>query len=148
MPTTFRHDVVNALVTILNAQKAATPDLLKKVYSARPGSFKELPAAYVGPRSETVTHDSGTRTRLFTGLTVVIVDAFTTDVTGPDNLDDLVDALLDTFDVHLSEIPGTIIEVTSITDTEVVVTSRGGEDIIYPGVVFALSRTAVKEGRQ
>lgn len=148
MGTTFRADLIGALMAILNAQKVATPNLLRQVDPVRPGSFKELPAAYIGPRSETVTHDSGTRTRTFTGLTVVVVDAYNADQTGADNLDVLVDALLDTFDVHLSQIPGTLIEVTAVTDTEVVVTSKAGVDIIYPGVVFSLARTAIKEGRQ
>ena len=149
MTTTFRDDIVAALVVILEAQVTATPTLLRKVYASRPGSFAELPVAWVGSRSEDITHDSGTRTRTFSGLTVTIADNSTTE-SGPDRLDQLVDALVDRFTAAVSAVPGTILECTSVADTEIeLVGSVDGapRSSYYRAVEFRFARTFVKEGR-
>lgn len=147
MATTFRADIVAAIVTILQAQATATPTLLRQVHSSRPGSLPELPAAWVGSRDENITHDSGTRTRSFDGLTVVVADGFSGEVEAQgDRLDQLVDALVDRFTEGVSAVPGTILELTAVRDAEV---AFGTEPVTYyRAVEFRLGRTFVKEGRQ
>jgi hypothetical protein len=142
MTTTWRQDAVNAIVAILQDEATANPTLLRKVYSSRPGSFGETPVAYVGPRSESIAHDSGTRTRTFDGLTVTIVDQ-----TG-DLLDNLVDNLVDRFDLfgNVQRVGSSIIELASVSDVDI---SVDGPDksILYRGVVFSFGRTFKMEGR-
>lgn len=150
MPTTFRAQVVAAHVAILGDQKTATPTLLRKVTSSRPGSFSELPLAYVGSRDESITHDAGTRTRTFDGLTVELVDAFADATQTEDRLDQLVDYLVDRYDLpgNVQRVPNTIIELTSVADGELAVESGNGQSTFYRRVTLTFARTAIKEGRQ
>lgn len=151
MATTFRSDIVAALVTILQTTATAHPTLLRKVHSSRPGSFAELPVAWVGPRSEDITHDSGTRTRTFSGLTVTVADNYSTE-SGPDRLDDLVDILVDAFTAGVSAVAGTILECTSVADSDIEVSGASPDgtprSTFYRGVEFRFARTFIKEGRQ
>src|SRR4029077_13283918 len=121
MTTTWRADVSDAIVAILNDQVAATPSLLKKAYPSRPGSFGELPAAYISARAESLTHDAGTRTRTFDGLSFTIVDSYSDNIQSGDRMDTLVDNLVDRFDLvaNVQRIGSSIIEITSIVDVDV-----------------------------
>ena len=150
MASTFRADVVTALVAILNAQRTATPDLLRGVWSARPGAYNELPLAFVGDRSETITHDSGTRTRDMAGLQVFLVDSWSDSEQTASRLDVLVDLLVDRFTDAHSFLPNRLIEMTEVTDTELEVASKaeGQPPRVYPAVVISFARTQIKEGRQ
>jgi hypothetical protein len=147
MTTTFRSDVVAALVAVLNAQKAATPDQLRKVYPARPGSFPELPAAYVGPRDEVISTGSQIRTRTMAGLTVVLVDSFADNIETGDRMDDLVDLLVDRFSAAYAQVPGgnNLLQLTSVADTEVEVS--GDPPVTYRGCVLTFGGTFISEGR-
>ena len=147
MSTTFRADIVTAVLAVLNAQKTATPTQLRAVYAARPGSFSELPCAYLGPRDETIRHGAQLRTRTMTGLTVFIVDAFMDATETADRLDLLVDLLVDRFTAAYAQVPGggSILQMTSVSDTEVEV---GGEvPVHYRGCVLSFGETFVTEGR-
>lgn len=145
--TTWRADLVAAHVAILGAQATATPTILRRVYSSRPGAFGETPVAYIADRNENVTHDSGTRTRTIL-LEVVLVDAFRDNITTGDLLDQLVDLLVDRYDAATQYIPGTIIELTSIRDTDIDVKSAEGTTVFYRGVVMTFGKSAILEGRQ
>ena len=148
MTTTFRHDIVAAVVAILQDEATANPTLLRKVYPSRPGSFGETPCAYVGQRSESVTHDAGTRTRTFDGLNFTIVDTYRDNIQTGDLLDTLVDNLVDRFDIvaNVQKVGSSILEITSITDVDV--TIEGDKTLVYRGVVFSLGATFKMEGRQ
>lgn len=153
MATTFRSDLVAGVLSVLTAQKAATPTLLRAVYPARPGSFSETPCAYIGARDETITHGGGSagyglRTRTFTGLSVVIVDALPDPTQTIDRLDDLVDALVDRFTAAYAVVAGgsSILEMTGVSDTDVEVAGVNGP-IVYRGCVLTFGRTFISEGR-
>lgn len=143
--TTFRRDVRAALVTILEAQAAASPALLRKVEPTRPGSFPEVPCAYVSNLTETITWTAGVRTRIFDGAQLTIVDSYR-EATA-DNLDQLVDLLVDRFSAATSSAIGNaIVEPTRVEDAEISV--EGSErTTYYRGVVITLARTAKWEGR-
>src|SRR4051812_35507585 len=105
MATTFCVDIVAAIVTVLEAQSTATPTLLRKVWDTQPGAFHELPAAFVDPGEENISHDSGTRTRTMSGLSFTVVDNYSSE-SGPDRLNQLRDALVDRFDANTTIVAG------------------------------------------
>lgn len=150
MATTWRADVRAAHVAILEDQKAATPTLLRKVHPTRPGSFGDLPAAFVSSIPETVTHDAGTRTRV-ASAEVTLVDSYAGDNTqGSDRMDDLVDALVDRYDLSTSvqRVPSSVIQLTAITDVDI--TIEGALDkppVNYRGVVLTFGQSSKLEGR-
>lgn len=149
--TTWRADLVAALVAILNDQRTATPTLLRKVYASQPGAFNELPVAYVGARPEAITHDASTRTRTIQ-TEVWVVDTYAGDnVQDGDRMDQLVDALVDRFDVpgNVQRVGSSIIELTSVTDTDYPVTNPvTGQVTNYRACVFTFGKNAKLEGRQ
>lgn len=151
MATTYRSDIVAALVAILEEESTASPTLLRKVYPSRPGSFGETPVAWVGPRDETITHDAGTRTRTFAGLQVLIADAYRDNQQTGDLLDDLVDELVDRFDVPgaagVQKVPNSVIQLTSVTDTDIELAKPDGGSVIYRGVVLTFGGSSKLEGR-
>lgn len=148
MPTTFRSDVVAALVTVLQAQQTADPASLRAIYTSRPGSVPETPCAYIGPRDEIIRYDAGTRTREFRGLTVVVVDALQDASETEDRLDDLVDALVDRFTAAYAAVAGggSIVQLNGARDTDVVLSGGTGE-VTYRGVVLDFGGTFISEGR-
>jgi len=149
MTTTARVDLTGAVVTVLQAQQTATPTLLRAVYVARPGSFPELPAAYVGNADERITYSSGTRTRTFTGLSAVIVDAFSDAMESGTRMDVLVDLLVDRFTAAYATVAGgsSILQLTGVRDTEVTVEAAGGVAAIYRGAILDFGETFISEGR-
>lgn len=149
MTTTWRQDVVSAIVAILQEESTANPTLLRKVYSSRPGSFGETPVAYVGGRSEVIDHDAGTRTRTMAGLTFTIVDSYRDNAQTGDLLDELVDNIVDRFDLstNVQRVGSSILEITAVTDVDVNVEGPD-KTVAYRGVVFTLARTFKPEGRQ
>lgn len=147
MVTTARVDFVAAQMTILNAQKAATPTLLRAVWSSRPGNFNELPLAFIGNRDESLEWDAGTRTRTFNGLTVSLVDNFTDSQQDSDRMDVLVDLLVDRYNDAVQAVGrGSILELTNINDYELAEDVKG--QITYRrAVLLTFARTFKKEGR-
>jgi hypothetical protein len=149
--TTWRADFVAAHVTILEAQSSATPLLLRKVYRTRPGSYNELPLAFVGGRPESLTHDAGTRTRTIAGE-VWVVDSYAGDnQQDGDRMDELVDALVDRYDdpANVQRVGSSIIELTSVSDTDLEVTNAAsGVTTFYRACVFTFGKSAKLEGRQ
>lgn len=145
--TTFRSDVVTAIVAILTAQQTATPTLLRAVYSSRPGSFPETPCAYIGDRSETIAEGGQLRTRTMSGLTVVLVDTFVDATQTGDRMDDLVDALIGRFSAAYAQVPGggSLVQLNAANDTDISLSGDAGS-VIYRGVVLSFGATFVTEG--
>ncbi len=144
----WRADVVEAIRAVLAAQKAATPTQLRAVYTSRPGSFPEVPCAYIGGRDERITYSAGLRTRTVTGLSVVLVDALADSQQTGDRLDALVDLLVDRFTDAYAAVAGgsSILAVSSVADTEVETAGANGA-IVYRAVVLGFEGTFITEGR-
>jgi hypothetical protein len=140
--TTFRVDLVDALFDLLEAYRVANPTLLRKVYRTRPPAFQELPAAFVGPRVETITHTAGTRERAI-NPTVVVVDSFSGDnIETGDRMDILMDDLVDVFTAGVRQIGTSIIEPTAIAPGELEASGA-----IYRAEAIEFARTSIREGR-
>jgi hypothetical protein len=148
MATTWRVDLRAALVAILEDQSSATPTLLRKVWPNRPQSFGETPCAYVSNMNERIEHDAGTRRRTTTPQ-VVLVDSYRDNAQTGDLLDQLVDLLVDRFDLvgNVSRVANTIIELASVSDTDVEMLGTE-RTVSYRGVILGFDRTIILEGRQ
>jgi hypothetical protein len=146
--TTFRSDVVAAIMTVLAAQKAATPTQLRAVYAARPGSFPETPCAYIGSRSETITYSAHTVERRMTGLEVVVVDSFTDATETSTRMDDVVDLLVERFWAQYNAVAGggSIVQLSAVSDTELEVSGDAGA-AVYRGAVLSFGDTFQRVGR-
>lgn len=143
MATTFRHDLVAALKTTLDAYVVANPTLLRAAYRTRPASVHETPMAYIGGRSESIVHDSGTRTRTF-APTVVIVDVLADNQETGDRMDIVVDALVDIFTANPHAVSGsTLLEQTGVDDVDL----DWGGGVIYRAAVLTFARCSIQEGR-
>lgn len=143
MPTTFRHDLVAGIVTMLNRVKTAHPDLLLAVYPARPEGFPDLPCAFVDSRPESIKQDVDTRTRLIS-LSFVVVRRMTTNAEAMAAFDILVDYIVDavtadpqfgTTGIH----PGDF----TVADEELTY----GEDYYFASVRFSLANISILEPR-
>jgi len=153
MTTTFRSDVVAAVMAVLQAQQTATPDQIRAVYSTRPGSFTETPCAYIGGRDETVSFSGGRAgyglmERRMVGLTVTLVDTFLDPTAASDRLDDLVDLLVTRFASAYAQVAGgsSILQLASVTDTEIEIARSDGPSIVYRGAVLGFSETFESRG--
>lgn len=146
MTTTARADAVAHLRTVLLARQAASPSLLRKVYNARPGSFGEVPCAYIGPRDETISIDSQTKTRQFSGLTVVVVDTLQDASEEADRMDVLVDLLVGDFMAARNLAGGGgRLYLGSVADADV--TTQGPTaSTTYRGAVLGFAPSNVLEG--
>lgn len=142
-PSTFRHDIVAGLVTMLNTVKTANPTLLLAVYAARPEGFPDLPAAFVDSRPENVRQDSGTRTRLMSP-SIVIVRRLTNNAEAMAAFDVLVDLVTDAITANPQFATDTIHPGEfSIADEEY----DYGDDYKFAAVRFSLSNISIMEGR-
>lgn len=148
MTTTFRADVTAGVVAVLQAQQAATPDKLRAVYSSRPGSFSELPCAYIGNADERITYSGQLRTRTMVGMTAVLVDVYADSIESGDRLDVLVDLLVERFTAAYAQVSGggSILALSSVSDTEVEVSGVNGP-ILYRGVILGFGESFITEGR-
>jgi len=90
--STFRADLITHLTTVANSYRTANPTKLRRVFTARPGSFGEMPCTFIGSRSETSTEDAGIVLRVIT-TTLVCVDTFGDNEQLSDRMDVLVDGL-------------------------------------------------------
>lgn len=148
MTATFRSDIVAGVLAVLTAQKAATGSQLRAVYSSRPGSFPETPAAYIAGRDERITYSGQLRTRTMTGLSVVLVDVYADNTEAGDRLDDLVDLLVARFTAAYAQVAGggNILALSSVSDTEVEVAGVNGP-ILYRGATLGFGESFITEGR-
>ena len=142
-PSPARETFKTNVQTVLTAFSAANPDYCRRVYRARPSSSPDYPCAFIDRVRATATHDSGTRTTTFDGLSFVLM------FEGGDNaetalvIDRAADALLD----HLSAYPqmgGTrgIWSTVVIEDEEQEV-----GDYLFPGLRFTFPDLLEMVGR-
>jgi hypothetical protein len=142
MPTTFRADIRAGLLTIIDAYITANPTLLRKRFRSRPPSVvNDLPYAYIDFPPETVTHDSGTRTRAMDPA-IVLVDQPSDNGEVLDRFDVLTDSFLD----HLSDYPH-VASNTIWSRMTVTQTTEEHDDRPYPAVRFAFDELSIMEGR-
>lgn len=135
MAAITRKQFRDANETILEAQRTATPDLLRKTERYRVGSMKgEAPVAWQGEIVSELTYDSGQRTHVMTEE-VQIATRFPADTPG-DEFDDLMDALLARYTTNYNIIPDTMLELTGIEPNEVTFASTTGEPMTYRGAVL------------
>ena len=74
--STFRVDFTTHLNTVVNAYITANPTIVRRFWRARPGSFAELPVAFMDSiREDTVILDNGTWQRHLSS-SIVVVDAY------------------------------------------------------------------------
>lgn len=146
MPTSGRQSVVDGLVAVLNTYKTANPTRLRRVYTARPGGFAELPAAYVGTLDEIILHTSGTRQRTF-APTVVVVDAFTDNEQTGDRMDILIDGLVDAYTAQPSVIVGMVLRQTGVLDGNLSISGPNDVTIVYRSATLTFADTVLMEGR-
>ncbi len=137
----------NGLYTLLTAQQAATPTLLRKVVRYRPGGIGEKPVAWLGDFVDDLGYDISTRERTITGE-VIIADTFRADiVTTADPFDELRDAVVERFTANSALIPVTVTELTRITDGDLAIQNADGSQTIYRGMTLSL-RLRIWEGRE
>lgn len=116
MVTTFRSDVADGILTVLNAYIAAHPSLLIVAYRARPPSLPDLPCAFIENRPERVTHSQQVRTRTMTPA-VVVVDRITDNAETMQRFDTLVDGLVEAFSSNPQFVTGSIWNEFTVDDT-------------------------------
>lgn len=144
--STARADVVASLRAVLVARRTASPTLLRAIYNARPGAFPETPCAYIGPRDESIAVSAQTKTRVFGGLTVVIVDTIPDASEEADRMDILVDLLVGDFmtNRNLSGGGGKL-QFNSVSDTDISLDGPSGS-VTYRAAVLGFGQTFVMEG--
>lgn len=146
MTTTARADAVAHIRAVLVTRKAASPTLLRAVYNARPGSFPETPCAYIGPRDETINITAQVKTRQFSGLSVVVVDALQDASEEADRMDILVDLLVGDFMASRNLAGGGgRLYLGSVSDTDVTVQGPT-QTFTYRGAVLGFAPSNVQEG--
>lgn len=143
MSTSFRTDIGDGLLAVLDAYQAAHGDELRRTSRARPANITaaDLPAAFIDSRPETVNHASGVRTRAMSP-SVVIVRRPTDNLVDMAAFDRLVDGLMDAFTAVPQFAPGTIWSVVTVADEEYEI----GE-MYFPAVRFSWPSVTIAEGR-
>jgi len=147
--STFRTDLVAHLMTVANTYRAANPTLLRRVWSARPGSFGEVPCVYVGRRDEdSPDDDTGTYTRNIS-VEVIAVDVFGDNEQTTDRMDVLVDPLTSAYrSAWSASVAGGIIDrVGLVLDGEIAVTNPTTNVTTYYRSATLTVAAHVQEGR-
>jgi hypothetical protein len=127
MTTTFRQDVVAAVVASLDVFIAANPAMLRRSELAQPPSVAgDLPLAYVDSRDERIHWDAQTMDRVMT-LPVVIVWPLTDNIETVRLVDVLIDAIVDHFNVNsIHFVPNSSWTDVTIADEDYPVPSDDG----------------------
>ena len=134
----FRSDVTAAIVAVAQTYATANPTLLRKVLSARPGGFGELPCAFVATRNETVLLPGGDVLQRIIRPVLFVVDAATDNIEAADRMDDLADALLLAYAAAYHQVSGsTLLTPVGLEDVELEVGT-----VSYPG--FAITFEALQ----
>jgi hypothetical protein len=125
--TTFRQDLVQAIVDSLDVFIAANPDKLRRSELARPPSvIGDMPLAFVDSRDERIHWDRGTMERVMT-VPIVIVWPLYDNVETVRKVDVLVDAIVDHFNINsLHFVPNSSWTDATIADEDYPVASDDG----------------------
>lgn len=140
--TSSRQDLNAALEALIQAYiEASDWAVVRKFWSELPQSLTaEGPAAILSEVTETVSHDSGTRTTLFDGR-LVYVDFLTDPVEVNARINVFADRMRDLFTANASILPPYLLEQTGFQEGEM---EQGTVRVQAPFVTF---RLAVLEGR-
>ena len=134
----FRANVTAALVAVAQTYATANPTLLRKVESARPGGFAELPCAFVGTRNETVLLPGGDVMQRTIRPTLFVVDNAPDNIEAAERMDALADALLLAYAAAYHQVSGsTLLTPVGLEDVELEVGT-----VSYPG--FAITFEALE----
>lgn len=147
MTAVARSDFRDALATILAAQQAATPALLRHVDRLGPANMGgEKPIGWQGEITDDFAYDSGTRAREMT-MQVQVATTYPTDI-APDDFDDLMDALVERFwlPANVSIIDRAILELLRVEPSEFDVPRADGGSNAYRGALLTV-RLRIWEGR-
>lgn len=128
-----RGDFRDAVMTLMAAQQAATPTLLRKTARYNPGGMSgEKPVAWIGEITDELEYTPAQRFRTMTA-DGQIATTFPAD-TPTDDFDDLMDAILERFTAASGQVgTGSILEITRIEPNDVSITSADGNTAIYRG---------------
>lgn len=143
MPTTFRTDIVDGILAVLNTYAAANPTQLVRAYRSKPINVAagDLPAAYVDLRNEIIQHAEGVRVRVMSP-TIVVVDRAIDNIETGDRMDPLIDDLVDALTAAPQLATGTVWDRMEVRDIPVEI----GE-YEYAGVRITISDVTIREGR-
>jgi hypothetical protein len=138
----------NALYTILTAEQAASPTILRKVHRWKPGGINEAPEAWIGDMNTAMNIDAGTRTREALSQ-IIIASHYPTDlVTSADPFDQLETELTDRFALTAT---ATMVSPNSVL--ELIGLEQGDVDLVgadttthYRGLTLT-TRLRIWEGR-
>lgn len=134
----FRANVTAALVAVAQTYATANPTLLRKVESARPAGFGELPCAFVGTRNETVLLQGGDVMQRTIRPTLFVVDNAPDNIEAAERMDALADALLLAYAAAYHQVSGsTLLTPVGLEDVELEVGT-----VSYPG--FAITFEALE----
>lgn len=127
MTTTFRQDLVAAVVDSLDVFIAANPAMLRRSELAQPPSVMgDLPLAFVGSRDERIHWDAQTMDRVMT-LPVVIVWPMADNIETVRAVDVLIDAIVDHFNTNsIHFLPNSSWTDATIADEDFPVESADG----------------------
>lgn len=143
--TGFRQAIQAGIGVIVNQFIAANPTIVRAFRTVRPRSFTtvDLPVFYIGNLDETITHDSGTRTRTISGFSAFLVDNLGEQIESNDRFNFAVDALTDLFTANPHAIsPRSIFQQTATLDTE-----ETDGTVTFAAVEFQFAATFDAEGR-
>lgn len=144
MATTFRYDVSQAALALMESFKTANPTLLGYAFLVRPTHFnRDLPTGYLGGRPETARHSEGVRTRTLNGLSFTFVDDPGDSMENAARMDQLVDAFADHLTAAPHIMPGTIWNTWTVLDGFELI----GETTVLPNVTFTIPDLSIAEGR-
>lgn len=141
--STFRVDLVNGMLSMLDDFIAANPTLLIRRFRIRPPSFTtDLPAAYLDLRPEEVSYTQGTQTRAISP-SIVVVDNITDNGETMDRLDSLTDALVTHFGGYPSIVPRSAWDRMTISDE----VEDNGDGTYMAAVRFSFGNVTQMDGR-
>lgn len=134
----FRANVTAAIVAVAEAYQTANPTKLRKVASARPAGFGELPCAFVGTRNETILAPGGDIFQRSIRPTLFVVDNPSDNIERAEAMDDLADDLLLLYAAAYHQVSGsTLLTPLGVEDVELEVGT-----VSYPG--FAITFEALE----
>ena len=139
MTAIARSDFRNAVDTLLDAQAAATPTLLRRNERLGPSSMGgEKPVSWQGELSDDLGYTIGGASRTMT-MQVQIATTFPADV-APDDFDDLMDALI----LRFRDNPGAVSATSDLLLTRVEpspwsVPAADGSTNTYRGALLTVS---------
>lgn len=145
MAAITRKQFRDAVETLLEQQRAATPTLLRKTARHHPGSMgSEKPVAWQGEIADELDYTIGVRFRVMR-LQVQIATTFPADLP-TDDFDDLMDAILERFTLNDTIVPVSEVYLVGIEPSDITFARADGGADIYRGALLSVE-LRVQEGR-